>query len=60
MEWKKERIGNKRKILISIIHKAVLQSPFFLSADWCLMKIEALLSAGLQQGKCCVVEIGLR
>lgn len=30
MEWKKERIGNKRKILISIIHKAVLQFPFSL------------------------------
>lgn len=41
MERRKERIGNKRKILISIIHKAVLQSAFFLSADWCLMMIAA-------------------
>lgn len=28
MECKKERTGNKRKILTLIIHKAVLQSPF--------------------------------
>lgn len=41
MERRKEKIGNKRKILISIIHKAALQSAFFLSADWCLMMIEA-------------------
>lgn len=29
MEWKEERIGDMRKILILIIHIAVLQSPFF-------------------------------
>lgn len=54
MEWKKEGIGNKRKILISIIHKAVLQSPFTLS--WLVFDEDTgFLSAGLQQGKCCAV-----
>lgn len=54
MEWKKERIGNKRKILISIIHKAVPQSPF--SPCWLVFDEDTgFLSAGLQQGKCCVV-----
>lgn len=54
MEWKKERIGNMRKILILIIHKAVLQSPF--SLCWLVFDEDtSFLSAGLLQSKCCVV-----
>lgn len=54
MEWKEERIGNMRKILILIIHKEVLQSRF--SLCWLVFDEDtSFLSAGLLQSKCCVV-----
>lgn len=54
MEWKEERIGNMRKILFLIIHKAVLQSRS--SLCWLVFDEDAgFLSAGLQQGKCCAL-----
>lgn len=56
MEWKEERIGNMRKILILIIHKAVLQSPPLFFLCWLVFDEDiGFLSAGLQQGKCCAV-----
>lgn len=60
MEWKEERMGNMKKILILIMHRAVFQSPPFFSLCCLLFDEDTRLpSAKLQQGKRCAVKIGV-